>query len=61
MLLKTSNVKAWYLKTYPNDARGNKINPTVTFSGCRGNIEKAIGITDSIVIKRIGKAVDFLY
>lgn len=52
-------VKKWYIKKYPNDDLGRKINEKITFKGLLEDIKKgldvymSIGVFDSVIRERV--------
>ena len=54
-----TNVRAWYMKTYPTDDLGTMINPKLTFGQVRTalnnrkDIYNVIGVGDSVVRERV--------
>lgn len=64
MISKTHRVKDWYRKTFPTDNRWECIDGNVTFSQLnkkRSSIDKMIGVSDSIVVNRVKKAVEYIF
>jgi len=54
-----SNVKNWYVETYPTDKLGQNINPKIEFTNVfdtlnnYGDIYQLIGVSDSIIRERL--------
>lgn len=66
-ITKESNVRAWYVKTYPTDDLGKDINPKLTFRTVASSLHfgsdiyDVIGVDDSLIRERIFEKIASLY